>query len=89
MKSPSTKESAEVAAEKDRKPAARKTRRKAIASGDVSPENSACGIETFTISESTSAARESKTAAVSDILHTGATTGTEKPQRHRTPLIPP
>jgi polyphosphate kinase len=75
MKSPSTKESAEVAAKKDRKPAARKTRRKAIASGDVSPENSACGIETFTISESTSAARESKTAAVSDILHTAATTG--------------
>jgi hypothetical protein len=74
-RSPSTKKSTAVAAKKNRKPTTWKTSRKATASGDVSPENSACGIETFAISESTSAARESKTAAVSDILQAAATTG--------------
>ena len=36
--------------------------------GDISPALSQSGIETFSVSESTAAARESKTAAVADIL---------------------
>ncbi len=75
MKKPSPKKSTAAAAKKDRKTTARKTSRKATAEGDVSPDSSARGIETFAVSESTSAARESKTAAVSDILHTAAPTG--------------
>ncbi|MCB1066035.1 MAG: hypothetical protein KDN20_24345, partial [Verrucomicrobiae bacterium] len=54
-------------APKRRKPSRRKSE-----SGDISPELSAAGIEHFSISESTAAARESKTAAVKDILERSA-----------------
>ena len=76
MKKPSPKKSATAAAaKKDRQATTRKSGRGKTSRGDVSPDSTSRGIETFSISESTSAARESKTAAISDILHTAATTG--------------
>ncbi len=51
------------------------SRKRATGSGDISPSLSATGIETFSVSESTSAAQESKTAAVKDILHREAPLG--------------
>jgi len=79
MKKPSPKKAAAAAAKKSRKTSTRKATRKATRSmaslGDVAPNQSARGIESFSISESTAAARESKTAAISDILHTAAPHG--------------
>lgn len=40
-----------------------------VASGDVAPEQSVQGFETFTVDESVSAARESKSTAVLDIIN--------------------
>ena len=78
MKKPSPKKStAAAAAQKKRQATTRKSGRGRTASGDVSPDTTVQGIETFSISESTAAARESKTAAVSDILHTAAPSGIE------------
>jgi polyphosphate kinase 2 len=63
------------------KPAAKSTsakkanRRRASAAGDVPPVLSQEGIEGFAVSESTSAARESKAAAVEDILRREAPSG--------------
>ena len=78
MKKSSPKKSTAVAAKnKQRQAMTRKSGRVKTASGDVSPDTTVHGIETYSISESTSAARESKTAAVSDILHRAAPTGIE------------
>jgi len=43
-------------------------KRRPVASGDIPPEISAQGIETFSVGEGVAAARESKAAAVRDIL---------------------
>ncbi|MBL9152423.1 MAG: polyphosphate kinase 2 [Verrucomicrobiales bacterium] len=54
-------------------PASRRSRR--AKKGDIAPSLSATGIETHAVTESTSAARESKTAAVTDILRRTAPEG--------------
>jgi len=81
MKKPTLKKASVAAAEKPRKSTSGKTSRGKTASGDVAPDISARGIETFSIAESTSAARESKTAAVSDILQTASATGVDNLSR--------
>jgi len=48
-----------------------------VAMGDITPENSTQGIENFSVGEKTSAARESKSAAVQDII-TRISTGADK-----------
>jgi polyphosphate kinase 2 len=81
MKKPTSKKASVAVAEKPRKSTSGKTSRGKTASGDVAPDISARGIETFSIAESTSAARESKTAAVSDILQTASATGVDNLSR--------
>jgi hypothetical protein len=46
----------------------RATKIRQVASGDVAPERDAQGVEAFVVKETVSAARESKTTAVSDII---------------------
>lgn len=48
-----------------------------VAMGDITPDNSTQGIENFSVGEKTSAARESKSAAVQDII-TRISTGADK-----------
>jgi len=48
-----------------------------VAMGDITPDNSTQGIEDFSVGEKTSAARESKSAAVQDII-TRISTGADK-----------
>jgi hypothetical protein len=46
----------------------RATKIRQTASGDVAPENNVQGVEAFVVNETVSAARESKSTAVTDII---------------------
>ncbi|MCB1236255.1 MAG: polyphosphate kinase 2, partial [Verrucomicrobiae bacterium] len=53
------------------------TRSRTAKSGDISPSLTKAGIEQYSVAQSTAAARESKTAAVKDILERSARSGSK------------